>query len=118
MMLQKKMPQIRKNRRERTAAAIEPGAAASAAMVPGAGGRDSGGGGFRSGRAARTLVPPKASPSQANTATRSPCASPRSKGATHLLISRAPKPKPMITIPVARPLRSGNHFATVATGVT
>ncbi len=43
---------------------------------------------------------------------------PRNSGASTLLISRAPSPKPMITMPVARPFLSGNHFATVATGVT
>ncbi|OPZ23522.1 MAG: hypothetical protein BWZ02_03182 [Lentisphaerae bacterium ADurb.BinA184] len=33
-------------------------------------------------------------------------------------IRRAPKPNPITTMPVANPLRSGNHFATHATGVT
>ena len=33
-------------------------------------------------------------------------------------MNRAPSPNPMMTMPVARPFLSGNHFATVATGVT
>ncbi len=33
-------------------------------------------------------------------------------------MNRAPSPNPMMTMPVARPFLSGNHFATVVTGVT
>ena len=59
-----------------------------------------------------------ATPSHANTVTRLPPDQSHSAGATSLLISSAPKPKPMMTRPVARPFLSGNHLATVATGVT
>ena len=48
----------------------------------------------------------------------SPSACSTNMGASPLLSSKAPTPKPMTTMPVANPLRSGNHFATVATGVT
>lgn len=54
----------------------------------------------------------------ANTVTMSPPICARSRGAMTLDISRAPNPNPMTTMPVANPLRSGNHRATVATGVT
>jgi len=50
--------------------------------------------------------------------TRFPAYNRRKMGAMILLIKRAPKPNPIITIPVARPFFSGNHLETVATGVT
>jgi len=52
------------------------------------------------------------------TFTRSPFVQDRRLGARILLIASAPKPKPITTMPVARPFLSGNHLATVATGVT
>ena len=52
------------------------------------------------------------------TGTRFPPDQCTSAGQSALLIKAAPKPKPMMTKPVARPLWSGNHLATVATGVT
>src|SRR3989339_582423 len=66
----------------------------------------------------------KIPPSQAKTGTRFPLGNAsflnaaRSRGAKNLLISRAPRPKPMTTMPVIKPFLSGNHLAAVATGVT
>ena len=61
---------------------------------------------------------PNMTPSQMKTSGRVPAVLTIKNGARPLLRRKAPTPKPMTTIPVARPLRSGNHFATVATGVT
>ena len=57
-------------------------------------------------------------PSQMKTWGRAPAVWMIRRGARPLLRRKAPTPKPMTTIPVASPLRSGNHLATVATGVT
>ena len=57
-------------------------------------------------------------PSPRKTVGRSPSLYTTRTGASSLLNSNAPMPNPMTTVPVASPLRSGNHFATVATGVT
>ena len=57
-------------------------------------------------------------PSQMKTSGKAPAVRTMRKGARPLLSRKAPTPKPMTTIPVASPLRSGNHLATVATGVT
>ena len=54
----------------------------------------------------------------AKTGTRFPPDQLHKAGAISLLIKAAPKPKPMMTMPVTRPFLSGNHLATVATGVT
>jgi len=50
--------------------------------------------------------------------TRFPSYNRRKTGAMTLLIKSAPKPNPIITMPVASPFFSGNHLETVATGVT
>ena len=60
----------------------------------------------------------KMTPNQKNIITRSVSVLNSRTGAKTLLSSSAPTPKPMTTTPVASPFRSGNHFATVATGVT
>ena len=60
----------------------------------------------------------KTIPRIANTWTRFRPVQAISVGASTLLISSAPKPKPMTTMPVTKPFLSGNHLATVATGVT
>ena len=57
-------------------------------------------------------------PSQRNTSDRSSPVRSTSNGASPLLSRKAPTPKPMTTTPVTSPLWSGNHLATVATGVT
>ena len=49
---------------------------------------------------------------------RSPSVARMRMGASTLLNRNAPTPKPITTMPVASPLRSGYHFAAVATGVT
>ena len=56
--------------------------------------------------------------SSRNTWTRFLPVRPRNSGASTLLMNRAPSPKPITTMPVASPRLSGNHFETVATGVT
>ena len=60
----------------------------------------------------------KTMPSHTKTWGRAPAVRMIRKGASPLLRRKAPTPKPMTTMPVASPLRSGNHLATVATGVT
>ena len=78
----------------------------------------SGAGGSLRNRLQGTRMQAKMMPSQMKTCSSSCPVRTTSSGASTLLSSRAPTPKPITTIPVTSPLRSGNHLATVATGVT
>ena len=93
------------------------GASDSPTTLPAAAGAKSSGG-SRSKTLAGIKMHANTTPSQRNTAARSLSVCCTSIGASSLLSRNAPMPKPITTMPVARPLRSGNHFATVATGVT
>ena len=132
VMLQKKTSHMSRNRPEKTAWRAVRGTPAGAACFAGPpalfappfaalpGAHPSGfqpSGGLRMNAAGPTVNRKNTAPRTRKLLTRLEVQPSRS-GASTLLMRRAPSPKPMITIPVARPFLSGNHFATVVTGVT
>src|SRR5215471_16973440 len=116
-MLQKNTSHMIRNWLESTYARV--GGSSSAGVArPAAEDADGSAGGFWSTQVTGRSTMPNNTPSDMKTGTRSPFVAPRSSGASTLLITKAPTPNPMTTTPVTRPRLSGNHFATVETGVT
>ena len=122
VMLQKKITQSSANSQERMQARAPLPPSSGPLMALAGGGAYPDGthpaGGFLTKAAQGMVTRRNSTPMTANTLTMSPASCARSSGAITLDINRAPKPNPMTTMPVANPFRSGNHLATVVTGVT
>ena len=117
-MLKKKTSHMTANSRDWTQRKAEPASSGSSEpWLPGKLALNFDGG-LRNIRLHGIRTQAKMTPSHTKRSGRSPSVRTTRKGASPLLRTTAPTPKPMMTIPVASPLRSGNHFATVATGVT
>ncbi len=118
-MLKKKTSHMIVNSRERRYAETESGSSGSAEpFAATAEAAPSGAGGLLNARLDGIRMQANTTPSQAKTSGSSPAVARSSTGASTLLSSSATTPNPMTTIPVASPLRSGNHLTAVATGVT
>ena len=116
-MLKKKTIQVTMKAGDRRQSLTEPPSSTANAAPAGLGAVAVAGGSPRPKLAGITMQP-NTMPSHRKVMVRSPPESVSRVGARPLLSSSAPTPKPITTMPVANPLWWGNHFATVATGVT